>query len=300
MKKSIYEKILTYFTIAIFLIMIYFNVLQIRTLREDVNDLRIKQEINWARVQGIITMYQRTLENLTEDFKVQIDEIKLQHNINKSLQKSINYLKDHTLPPLYEQLQEANYMLTNTTVGVLGSGTLIKIKDKYFILTCAHLTNKETDFIWAENTISNNTYPLQLIKIDKKNDLAIYRIYINMFEDEKNIIYCDLGEEEPKVGENVYAIGNPSGWEDILTSGIIAKKDNNTYLFTAPIFFGNSGGALIYKGKIAGVNIAMLSSIQYMGIQGDFLQGFFPYFQDIGFGVSVRLKIIKKFLEGIE
>jgi S1-C subfamily serine protease len=298
-KKEIIKKFLSYIIILLFCGSLIATNLQIRTLRADVNYLRMNQEINWAKIQEIITTYQNTIKDITSMFKHQLRQNKLQKDLNAVLIESVEHISKHALPPSYEKLKIVNYLISNTIEQTQGSGTLIKIDKKYYILTCAHLLKDETDFIWATNTISRDTYPIELIKIDKTNDLALFRIYLEMFEDISKIEYLNIAKEEPLEGDTVYIIGNPGLWTDILTSGIIAQKQENSYFITAPIFFGNSGGAVIYKGEITGVAIAFNSQAQFMGMIGDWRQGFFPYTVDIILAVAVDLETIKKFLEGV-
>jgi serine protease Do len=61
-------------------------------------------------------------------------------------------------------------------------------------------------------------------------------------------------------GQQVYAIGNPLGQSDTMTSGIITKITNKSIYTDADIFPGNSGGPLIDAfGNLIGVNTQKLS-----------------------------------------
>ena len=121
-------------------------------------------------------------------------------------------------------------------------------------------------------TSDGNFYNAELIFVDEKNDIAILRI-INS----DNIVFpaVKIGNSDlPRVGQNVYAIGSPLGFEYTISEGIIAALRENekvsfndpaTYALiektfdrviqiTAAISPGNSGGALFNgKGEVIGI-----------------------------------------------
>lgn len=108
-------------------------------------------------------------------------------------------------------------------------------------------------------------------------DLSIVKI------EAKNLPYVNLGDSSKiRVGETVYAIGNPIGYEfrRTVTSGIISaknrtikidEKDKSSYMTDliqtdATINPGNSGGPLIYpNGEIIGINTVKISSAEGIG-----------------------------------
>jgi S1-C subfamily serine protease len=112
----------------------------------------------------------------------------------------------------------------------------------------------------------------ELLLVDEKNDIAIIRI-LDSVRQEYPVV--NLGNSnDPKVGQVIYAVGSPLGFEYTISEGIIAairndeKVDfNDPYTYelitrtfdkvlqiTAAISPGNSGGALFSaKGKVIGV-----------------------------------------------
>ena len=60
----------------------------------------------------------------------------------------------------------------------------------------------------------------------------------------------------PKIGEGVFAIGNPEGLEQTLSNGIISSyREDKTYIQTnTAITHGSSGGPLFnMKGEVIGI-----------------------------------------------
>lgn len=144
---------------------------------------------------------------------------------------------------------------TNTET-TLGLGTGIIISENGYILSNEHVTGTKysTCYITLENS---KKYDGTVVWSDSDLDLSITKIEAN------NLKYITLGDSSKiRIGETVYAIGNPIGFEfrRTVTSGIISsknrtikleEKENTTYMSDliqtdATINPGNSGGPLIY------------------------------------------------------
>ncbi|HTV79593.1 MAG TPA: trypsin-like peptidase domain-containing protein [Steroidobacteraceae bacterium] len=74
----------------------------------------------------------------------------------------------------------------------------------------------------------------------------------------------------PQVGEQVYAIGNPSGLADTVTRGVVSgfqKSNGQSYVQTdAAINPGNSGGPLIDEhGRVIGINSMVMRGVNGIG-----------------------------------
>ncbi len=101
---------------------------------------------------------------------------------------------------------------------------------------------------------------------DPRSDLAVVRV------DRDGLPAATFRDELPRVGELALAIGNPLGFEESVTAGIISGLGRSipgtaatTSALTdliqtdAPISPGNSGGALVGgDGQIIGINVAYL------------------------------------------
>ncbi len=153
----------------------------------------------------------------------------------------------------------------------LGSGFCIH-PDGY-IVTNAHVVRKATEITV---TLSDNktTGQAQVISVDPRLDLAVIKI------DPPNgpMPHLPLARSDDlMVGERVIAIGNPLGYANSLTTGVISAT-NRTLTFRgglqyegliqidAPINPGNSGGALLnIKGELIGINTAIRADAQNIG-----------------------------------
>ena len=169
-----------------------------------------------------------------------------------------------------------NSILSNSNESELGLGTGIIVAENGYILSNAHVTGERYSkcYITLEN---GQNYEGKVMWSDENLDLSITKI------EAKNLSYATLGDSSKiRVGETVYAIGNPIGFEfrRTVTSGIISAKNrsikieeenNQTYMSDliqtdATINPGNSGGPLITpNGEVIGINTVKISTAEGIG-----------------------------------
>src|SRR5208283_2460021 len=150
----------------------------------------------------------------------------------------------------------------------LGSGVVID--QAGYILTNNHVV-KDADEIKIKLS-DGREFKGKVIGTDPKTDIAVIKI------DADHLPVVKMGDtDKMRVGQRVFAIGNPFGLNQTVTSGIISAMgranvgiaDYEDFIQTdAPINPGNSGGALInIGGELIGINAAIFStSGGYQGI----------------------------------
>jgi serine protease Do len=150
----------------------------------------------------------------------------------------------------------------------LGSGVIVS--DDGYIVTNNHVIEKAQEI---KVLLSNKRdYKAKLIGADPKTDVAVIKI------DAKGLTALPWGDaNQLKVGEIVFAIGNPFGLNQTVTMGVISAvgranvgiADYEDFIQTdAAINPGNSGGALLNaRGELVGINTAIVSRTGgYQGI----------------------------------
>lgn len=229
-------------------------------------------------------------------------EVKDYSNLNNSsLSETVEERKskDLTISQMLENATESvvgvsklkdkgNTIFTQDGISKMGIGSGVIISEKGYILTNEHVSGPKNSNCYVTMEDGKN-YNANVVWSDSNLDLAI--IKINM----KCINYAKLGNSDSiNVGESVYAIGNPIGFEfqKTVTSGIISalnrtiifKEENQTstgsnqnqdeqeiYMSNliqtdATINPGNSGGPLINNdGEIIGINTVKITSAEGIG-----------------------------------
>ena len=169
-----------------------------------------------------------------------------------------------------------NTIFLKDSASSLGLGTGVIVSENGYILSNEHVTGAKYSncYVTLEN---GRNYSANVVWSDSNLDLSISKINI------KNSVYASLGDSSnTRVGECVYAIGNPIGYEfqRTVTAGIISALDrtvkideNNTSVYMenlmqtdATINPGNSGGPLInLDGNVIGITSVKITSAEGIG-----------------------------------
>lgn len=151
-----------------------------------------------------------------------------------------------------------------------GSGSGVVITPDGFILTNHHVVdNAENIEIWTKE---GRHFKAQPVGFDKATDLALVRVSAD------NLPNASLGDSDKlKVGQLVIAIGNPHGFQNTVSTGVISalgrtlrSEENrpieNIIQTDASLNPGNSGGPLVDSfGHVVGINAAVQSMSQGIG-----------------------------------
>lgn len=154
----------------------------------------------------------------------------------------------------------------NTSYSV-GTGVIFS-EDGYIITNYHVISGCSACAVWVTDSYGVDTeYPARLVGYDEDNDLAVLKI------DAVDLPVAEFGvSDDLKVGDRVYAIGNPLGLElrNTLTDGLVSAIDRDvdvegvtmTLIQTnAALNSGNSGGPLINQyGQVVGINTIKMMS----------------------------------------
>lgn len=207
------------------------------------------------------TNYSENVEKVEEKSQSLADVIE---NVTKSV-VGISKLKN-----------TGNSILSKSNESQLGLGTGVIVSTKGFILSNQHLTGEKYSKCYVTLEDGRN-FDGTVVWSDIDLDLSIVKISA------KDLPAVTLADSNTiRVGESVYAIGNPIGFEfrRTVTSGIISAKnrtikleegENLSYMTDliqtdATINPGNSGGPLIYpNGEVIGINTVKITTAEGIG-----------------------------------
>ncbi|MBI5593689.1 MAG: Do family serine endopeptidase [Deltaproteobacteria bacterium] len=175
-----------------------------------------------------------------------------------------NPLIDNFFRDFFDRGFEPNYKRTS-----LGSGVIIDGKRGY-VLTNAHvIANAGTVKVIFKD---EREYQAQIVGADPDSDLAVLRITT-----QESIPAIEMGNSDDlMIGETVIAIGNPFGFSNTVTTGVISALNrsfrtedrvfHDFIQIDASINPGNSGGPLLnINGELVGINTAIYAKAQGIG-----------------------------------
>lgn len=167
--------------------------------------------------------------------------------------------------------------MTTEYVTGLGSGVVYKIEnDWFYILTNCHVAIKKQNFSRLSLTVFDymgREFDAELISANANYDLAVIRFKQKTNEKEKtDAIALDFALNDPKINDDVIALGSPHGQVNAISYGIatqfkkITLSETSEYYsnvqfdvlqHSAYINNGSSGGPLLNANlEIIGINYA--------------------------------------------
>jgi len=146
----------------------------------------------------------------------------------------------------------------------LGSGVIVSSNG--YILTNNHVVENADEL--TVDLADGHKFPAKVVGADPKTDIAVVKIDATGLS---AVTFAD--SDKLRVGDVVFAVGNPLGVGETVTMGIVSAKGRSglgilddvggyeDFIQTdAAINMGNSGGALIdAKGRLIGINSAIVS-----------------------------------------
>ena len=174
-----------------------------------------------------------------------------------------------TAGEIYEKVNPAVVTVLGGQTGSYSVGTGVIFSEDGYIITNYHVVSGCSDCaVWVTDSYGVDTeYPAKLVGYDEDNDLAVLKI------EALDLPVAEFGvSDDLKVGDQVYAIGNPLGLElrNTLTDGLVSAIDRDvdvegvtmTLIQTnTALNSGNSGGPLINQyGQVVGINTIKMMS----------------------------------------
>lgn len=156
---------------------------------------------------------------------------------------------------IYEKVNDAVVIVlaydTNGKLRNQGSGVVIS--EEGYILTNYHIMENANSVLVIHGDISISD--VEIIGGDIEADILALRIPIDNFS------FIELPEsDEIRIGQRIYAIGSPMGYENTISEGIISGYRDfddgiNLIQITASISSGSSGGAVVNsRGELIGIS----------------------------------------------
>jgi serine protease Do len=218
-----------------------------------------------AQFQGVSRPSPEARERLYEELAADVAAIERQGNV---LKRVVQLVKP-TVVHIDARKTETSTSGRARRVEETGSGVIITLDGKYFILTNRHVVkdaqNADIKIILEDGRILSPTR----VWDDRDTDVAVMAVAAN------DLTAARIGDSSHvEIGDFVLAVGSPFGLSHSVTYGIISAKGRrnlelggpgvklqNFFQTDAAINPGNSGGPLLnLRGEVVGINTAIASN----------------------------------------
>lgn len=165
---------------------------------------------------------------------------------------------------IYEKVKDAVVVIYayNYSDELAAQGSGVVLNDKGYVVTNYHVLsgNERLEIMHGEEIVPY----VDIIGIDVEKDILILKI------EDKKFPPLKIGNvKKLRVGQKVYAIGSPMGFENTISEGIISglrsydELSKNYIQITASISHGSRGGAVVNdKGELIGISTLTVSDGQ--------------------------------------
>jgi len=162
--------------------------------------------------------------------------------------------------------------ILQTPVRNLGSGLIVSPEG--YIVTNQHVANREANPKIRVTLVDGKDYEAVLLRDDDLQDLALIKV-----DAKEPLPFLNLEKLSPNMlGQTVLVLGNPVGYENSVSAGILSAKDRTLTIgdltmegllqTDAAINPGNSGGPLVDgEGNLVGLSSAKMSVAQNLPVE---------------------------------
>lgn len=197
---------------------------------------------NNVPINDEIKLREKELELRENELSQRENELLLNNQIQSNEKKSLS--------TIYENVKKGVYLIYTKNNEGISQGSAFVINKSGIAISNYHVFSEASSAI-AINDEGNKYMITEIIDYNEDNDFIIFRI-----GNTDNIPYLKVSNQMPKIGDDVFTIGNPKGLTQTLSTGIVSsyREDNNLIQTTAEITHGSSGAPLFNEfGEVIGI-----------------------------------------------
>lgn len=228
------------------------------------------------REAGLTNVSLNTSEDIASIYKAASPAVVKIENYAEP-ERSGSMFDDPRFQPFFGEEQQQEQKQDSSELALTGSGTGFFFEEDGYILTNEHVISDAKE---VKVTVQGYDEPLtaKVLGSSYELDLAVLKVES---PDGKAFPSLKLGNsDQTQIGDWVIAIGNPYGFDQTLTMGVLSAKERPITIAgkegdhvyehllqtDASINPGNSGGPLLNeKGEVIGINTAVNAEAQGIG-----------------------------------
>ena len=218
----------------------------------------------------------RKKENALRDRELALQERELDFKQHQDSLEAAKQQGPRDLADLYADVKDAVFLIYTRSEEQSAQGSAFVISANGLAVSNYHVFENASEAI-AVNSVGDRFTISEILAYNEAKDYIIFKIG----PDPRGLTPLKIATTDPRIGDACFAVGNPEGLQQTLSTGIISgMRDDNQIQTTAEITHGSSGGALF---NAAGEVIGITSST--MGVA------------DLNFALNIHAINLKKYLE---
>jgi serine protease Do len=190
----------------------------------------------------------KELDLKEKELDLRAQELNQQNELNKQNQTEI--IEKPNLSSIYGTVKNGVYLIYTQKDEGVSQGSAFVVDKSGLSISNFHVFENASSAI-AINELGDEFMISEIIEYDKEKDFIIFRL-----GNQNDIPFLQISNQTPSIGEPCFAIGNPKGLTQTLSTGIISgyRNGNEKLQTTTSITYGSSGGPLFNeKGQVIGV-----------------------------------------------
>jgi serine protease Do len=212
------------------------------------NYTNIKKENDILKVK--IEEKEETIRNQISEIeqgKAEVQLLKMELDRLVEIHSDTNPVKE--LYELYSEVKSSVYLIYTENNEGVSQGSAFVLTSDGIAISNQHVFDKASAAI-AINELGDKFLISEILEENKSEDYIVFRLGPL----KSPIPHVNVSIEKTKIGEKVFAVGNPKGLTQTLSEGIVSSYRENLIQTTAEITNGSSGGPLFNKhGEVIGI-----------------------------------------------
>lgn len=208
------------------------------------------KERNTSEVEGneSLELKEKELELRERELAIELREREIE-NLNVESEK-LQSQETRSLSELFQEAKKGVYLIYTISELGVSQGSAFVVDESGLAISNYHVFENASSAI-AVNEFGAEFMITEIVDFSQENDYIIFRL-----GNENRIPHLPISNSVPLVGEACFAIGNPKGLTQTLSTGIISGYRNGNAMLqtTAEITHGSSGGPLFnQRGEVVGI-----------------------------------------------
>ncbi|MDG1037234.1 MAG: trypsin-like peptidase domain-containing protein [Crocinitomicaceae bacterium] len=190
-------------------------------------------------------LHQKQTELELKEKELQLKEKELQL-LEQSIENEPEELKD-----IYNNVKSSVYLVYTKNEEGFSQGSAFMVSSNGIAVSNYHVFKNASGAI-LYNELEQEFLITEVLDLNEEEDFIVFRVG----EGTTNLPFVKLSRSMPDIGEECFAVGNPKGLTQTLSTGIISSFRDNKRLLqtTTEITNGSSGGPLFNrKGEAIGI-----------------------------------------------